>query len=130
MANVEVEEFAKVLVREVRDAAIKACDRALDEDAQSPVARRWRRARAPECRDLAKLMIADCVDQTLARLMDAIDQEVLQISFRTASGTVVDLSRAGLGELCGWYMGGDGGWRTLYSTERYSDDLAENESGL
>jgi hypothetical protein len=36
----------------------------------------------------------------------------------------VDLSRDGLGELAGWY-GGSGGWRALYSQDRFVDDVSD-----
>src|SRR6266403_4703318 len=38
----EVEEFAKTLCERVRDAAIQSCDRELDPDRASPMAKRWR----------------------------------------------------------------------------------------
>src|SRR6202011_2762787 len=38
----EIEEFAKTLVQQVRDAAIKSCDGALQPNAAYPVAKRWK----------------------------------------------------------------------------------------
>ena len=37
----EVEEFGRILVRQVRDAAIDSCDRALDPSSRDLVAKRW-----------------------------------------------------------------------------------------
>jgi len=39
-------------------------------------------------------------------------------------GREVDLTEEGLGELSGWYMG-SGGWRAMFSKERYEDDFAD-----
>jgi hypothetical protein len=36
----------------------------------------------------------------------------------------VELTEDGLGELAGWYMG-SGGWRAMFSRERFVDDFAD-----
>ena len=40
----EIEEFARVLIQQVRDTTIQSCDRQLQPDAGSAVAKRWRDA--------------------------------------------------------------------------------------
>src|SRR5690349_11081756 len=121
----EIEEFGRNLVRQVRDAAVDSCDRALDQRSRGPVAKRWAAAmttRTPK--EIARTVIADSVDETIFYLLQMIDQGVLQLSYTSAEGEIVDLSEAGLGELSGWYMG-SGGWRARYSEQRFADDFSD-----
>src|SRR5215472_1345730 len=97
----EIEEFAKLLVQQVRDEAIYNCDRQLQRDAKSPAAKRWRQALKRPKPAMAQIVIADCVDKTVSSLPRAIDQGVLRISFTASNGRTIDLSDDGLGELCG-----------------------------
>jgi len=121
----EIEEFARTLVRFVRDAAVQSGDRALLPTARSPVAKRWAKAANEEApTDLARVLIPDVVDETIFYLLQAIDQGSLRIAYAAANGKVVDLTAEGLGELSGWFMGSDG-WRAKYSKERFTDDFSD-----
>jgi hypothetical protein len=125
MPTSEIEEFAKILVQKVRDAAVQSCDRMLQPSAVSPVAKRWRetiRNGTPET--FAKVAIPDIVDETISNLLLAIDQELLRLSFHASSGKSVDLVAEGLGELTGWYRGSDG-WCEKHSKERFVDDFSD-----
>jgi hypothetical protein len=116
----EIEEFAKLLVEWVRDAAIRSNDGVFA--GKHAIAKRWKEAAAsssPE--DFAKVIIPDIVDSTIAHLLGAIDQEVLQLSFTAASGKSIDLAKATDG-LSGLY-GAE--WCEKYTKERYIDDLAD-----
>ncbi|MBI2391860.1 MAG: hypothetical protein HYV09_19875 [Deltaproteobacteria bacterium] len=117
------EEFAELLVREVRDAAIQGCDGNLRSESPSPVARRWRAAAAGGTDAALPVAIPDCVDETIFYLLHAIDEGSLRLSFTASSGRTVDLTEEGLGELSGWFMGSEG-WRRAYSEERFADDAA------
>ena len=110
-------------MQQVRDEAIRNCDALLHEDANSPVANRWRSARAGGEQGICEAMIADCVDKAVSSLLRAIDQGDLLISFTASNGKTINLPEEGLGELCGWYNGSDG-WRARYSKERYVDDFS------
>ena len=70
------------------------------------------------------IVVPDTVDDTIFHLLDAIDNGLLNLSFTAANGKKVDLPTDGLGELAGWYIG-TGGWRALYSQERFIDDFAD-----
>lgn len=127
MESSELTEFARVLVCEVRDRAIQACDQTLQSSAGGPIAQRWRDAAARRSpNDLAKLLIPDVVDSALAHLLGAIDQGLLRLSYTASNGVTVDLTQfaAASGELSGWYSGGEG-WCEEYSKERFVDDLAD-----
>ena len=125
MPNLEIEEFAKTLVQQVRDAAIKSCDGALRPNAAYPVAKRWTEAGdGGNLQLIAGVVIPDAVDETVFHLLRAIDQGLLKLSFTASNGKEVDLAADGLGELSGWYMG-SGGWRALYSKERFFDDFSD-----
>jgi hypothetical protein len=122
MPTPEIEEFAKILVEHVRDASVQNCDRELQPDAQSPVAQRWRETKVTA--SVAGVLIPDCVDEAVCNVLQAIDQGLLHISFHSNNGKTVDLTEDGMGELAGWYMG-SGGWRAMYSKERFVDDFAD-----
>ena len=129
MATSEVTEFARTLVRQVRDPAISSCDRQLDPSSRAPVAVRWRQALVGGTPvDAVRTVIPDCVDEVLFYLLQAIDQGVLRLCFTDEAGEVVDLTEAGLGELSGWYMG-SAGWRAQYSEQRFADDFADLGGG-
>ena len=122
MPIAEIEEFAEVLVRRVRDASVQSCDALLEPQANSPVAQRLRQLGATAS-DL-KVVIPDVVDETVFSLLQAIDQGTLRLKFLSGSGREIDLTEEGLGELSGWYMG-SGGWRAMFSKERFVDDFAD-----
>ena len=70
----EIEQFAKILVENVRDSAIHSSDIALRPNAVSPVAKRWAKAALNESSmDFAATVIPDVVDETVFYLLNAID---------------------------------------------------------
>ncbi len=117
----EIEEFAKLLVEWVRDAAIRSNDSVFG--GTHAIAKRWKEAAAnigsPD--EFAKVIIPDIVDSTIAHLLGAIDQEVLRLSYMASNGKSVDLVTATDG-LTGLY-GAE--WCEKYTKERYIDDLAD-----
>jgi|LSQX01.2.fsa_nt_gb hypothetical protein len=120
----EIEEFARLLITEVRDCAVESCDMNLRSDVNAPVAKRWRgKLTNASAESLVKMIIPDCVDETLANLLLAVDSGRLCIVFRASNGNLVDLNKEGLGELAGWYMGSSDGWRAQYSQQRFVDDF-------
>ncbi len=124
MPSAEIDEFVRILVTEVRDEAIACCDIELQPQANGPVAKRWRnKLGSGSCNELAAEMIPDCVDLALGALLDAIDNGLLRLSFVATTGKVVDLTEEGMGELTGWYMGGE--WISKYSQQRFVDDFGD-----
>ncbi len=118
MPTPEIEEFARILVRQVRDKAIKDCALHLDPKAQGESAKRWRGLAGDQHGiDVARSLAPECVDEAIFYLLYAIDDGLLQLSFRASNGRVVDLTSEGLGELAGSYIGPDG-WCDHYSKER------------
>ncbi|WP_445369946.1 hypothetical protein ACH5Y9_25515 (plasmid) [Methylomonas sp. BW4-1] len=121
----EIQEFAKVLIEQVRDSAVRSCDDQMLPNMNTPIAKRWRAMlNNGDIEGLQKMMISDCVDETLFYLLQALDQGVFNISFNASNGKRIDLSEEGLGELSGWYMG-SGGWRSQYSQVRFTDDFSD-----
>lgn len=116
MANKHIEEFARILVNHVRDAAIRDCDMDSASESSSVGARRWRDLGSTQAQPLMSAVIPDCVDTTLFWLLDAIDQGIMNIQFVAEDGSVVDLVRDGLGELAGSYIGNES-WRSQFSKE-------------
>lgn len=127
MLKAEIEEFARILVREVRDRAIVGCDVQLQPHANGPVAKRWREhiITGGSSEALADSMIPDCVDDAIFYLLHAIDAGALHLSFVASDGSVVDLTNEGEGELAGWYMMSKEGWRSQYTEQRFADDLED-----
>ena len=124
MPNPEIEEFAKILVQEVRDSAITSSDVALRPNAAGPTAKRWKKAAAGDPASFARMIIPDVVDDTVFQLLRAIDGRLIKLTFTASNGKKVDLTADGLSELAGWYMG-SGGWRAMYSKERLIDDFSD-----
>ena len=127
MVTPEIEEFANLLMEHVRDRAISACDVSRRPDSNGPRAIRWReKKKASEIDTLIADMIPDCIDEALFYLLYAVDEGLLQLSFKSSSGKMVDLVEAGESEMAGWYAGGGpDGWRAIFSKERINDDLAD-----
>lgn len=122
MISKEMEEFARLLIQEVRDTAIRNCDGLLMPQAGSRVASRFK-AVAEKGGDV-RSVLPDVIDQTVFCLLHAMDQGSLQLRFVSSSGREVNLTTEGEGELSGWYAG-SGGWRAKYSEERFFDDTAD-----
>ena len=120
MPTPEIEEFAKLLVENVRDAAIRDCDGLLQPQANCQ-SREALPCRSP-CRP-SRSMRPVCSGRG-ARPPARDDQGALRMKFVSRMGREVDLTEEGLGELSGWYMG-SGGWRAMFSKERYEDDFAD-----
>lgn len=123
MPSPEVERFAKILVEQVRDAAISGLDTNLRPDARSMTAKRWQAAGVSKGSQ-SEVLIADSVDAAIYFLLKAIDDGLLHLKVVDPGGKEIDLNEDGLGELAGWYVGPNG-WRQQYSTER----LVDSEEG-
>jgi hypothetical protein len=124
MDSKHIEEFARILVQEVRDMAIRNCDSQLEPESQTLIAKRWRKAASVAKGQLPpREIVPDCVDSAVFYLLHAIDQGLLPLRFVSKSGEVVDLAEDGMGELAGEYMC-SGGWREM-SKERYVDDFGD-----
>jgi hypothetical protein len=125
MPNTEIEEFATILIQQVRDEAIRSCDRTLREDAKGNEAKRWKQLIQEGNQEaLVRALIPDIVDATVCALLRSIDEEILKLSFTTSNSKSCDLNEEGLSELVGWYAGIPG-WRSTYSGERFNDDYAD-----
>lgn len=124
MPKAEIEEFAKILIREVRDVTIESCDMSLEPNTNSPTAKRWRDLLGGSPKELGKTIIPDCVDRTLFYLLRAVDSGTLRISFVASNGKTIDLTDEGMSELGGWYAAVDP-WIMKYSKQRYVDDLED-----
>jgi|SRR5579862_1006132 len=122
MPSPEIEEFARLLVRKVRDAAIRSSDAVLQPKTDHAVAKRWREAgRNGDLKSIANVVIPDIVDDTIFHLLHAIDEGLLKLSFAASNGKQIDLYKDG--ELAGWYAGDD--WPMNYSEERFIDDFSD-----
>jgi hypothetical protein len=114
------EELGQLLVRHVRDVAIRSCDLQLTPQSDTPVARRWRQAALASGGAVPpEVLIPDCVDETILAFLRAIDQGLLPLSFTAQSGETVELRQAGEGRLAERYSE----WRARYTKERFADDV-------
>jgi len=120
----EIEEFARALVRNVRDASIRNCDALSKGSDGSPIAKRWKDANPSLGSELPSVMIPDSIDEAVFQLLHAIDEGLLRLKYVSDSGREVDLRIEGGGELAGWYMM-SGGWRAMFSNERFVDDFSD-----
>ena len=113
----EIDEFGELLVRLVRDKAIRACDGIVSGKRPDVVARHCREHLSGKVDDVEKI-IPDIVDTTVAALLEALDQGLLPLIYVGSGEQPTDLYNDGRGELVGWYLGADG-WRSQHSKERY-----------
>lgn len=113
--NPKLHEFLELLVREVRDESVEACDVPRSARAKSGIAKRWRTVRAND--QVLDAVLPDAVDLTIFEFLDAIDTGRLRLAFIAADNTVVDLFEEGVGELGGWYIM-EGGYRDTYAKQR------------
>jgi hypothetical protein len=121
-----VEELGELLVRHVRDVAIRSCDAQLTPQADTPVARRWRAAALVSGGAVPPhVLIPDCVDETILAFLRAIDGGFLPLSFTAQSGEMVDLREAGEGKLAERYVSKDG-WRAKYTKERFVNEITNH----
>lgn len=124
MPTPEVEEFAILLMRLVRDEAIASCEMKINPKCNSVDAKRWRqRMESGSIDELLEEIIPDCVDEVIFYLLHSIDEGMLPLSFSSSSGKCVDLSVAGKSEMAGYCSGGgEDDWRARFSKKRYNDD--------
>jgi hypothetical protein len=96
----------------------------LNPDTRSPIGRKWIEALGTaNLNEIANVVVPDCIDEAVFCLLNAIDEEGIVLSFIAPGGESVDLSKEGLGELAGWYMGVES-WREQFSEEKINDYLS------
>src|SRR5882724_4050047 len=133
MPNPTVEEFAKMLVEQVRDAAIQSSDRRINvalgtlvsgrAEEKGSLVQRWANAAADgNLKSIAAVLIPDIIDDTIFHVLRAIDEERFDCFFKGSNGAVVHLPKDASDEMGGSYMGE---WRYCYSKERVMDDYSD-----
>lgn len=122
MISNEIKEFAKTLVKKVRDQSIGQCDILLNPEAKGPSAKRWQAAiQGGSIPELLNTVIPDCIDTAIFYLLCAIDDGSLNMTYKSHHGKAINLSENG--ELSGYYAGMN--WIIDYSSERYVDDFKD-----
>lgn len=117
MSDSPVHEFGRLLIKHVRDVAIRQCDEQLEPSTKTPVAERWRKEGFdPE------IVVVDCVDLTLASFLAAIDKGLIRMKYRSEDGEITDLNKEGAGKLAARFLAKDG-WRAKYSGARFNGEM-------
>lgn len=118
----ELQRFAEMLMRLVRDQSIESCDALASGRMAGPVGVRWRDVLADRrTREAVSQVIPDIVDEVLFRLLNSLDQGDIPLAWRREDGSWVDLYDLGKSEMAGWLLAPDSdGWRTRYSSQRRS----------
>lgn len=117
----DLQEFARLLVRHVRDEAISSLDAQLARP-DSATNKRWAAAAVESVHEAKSQLASEAVDEAVGYLLIAIDQGLVPLGLRLETEWI-DLAVAGQSEMAGSYMGNDG-WRDLYSGERVIDYYA------
>jgi hypothetical protein len=118
-----VDEFARLVMRFVRDEAVRRADALFTNNART--GQRWREIVATAKPEAAiREVIPDIVDAAVDCLLDAIDQELLPLYFRLGEGEPVELCGANDTPMLAWYRGDSDSWLARFAKERYHDDLA------
>jgi hypothetical protein len=121
----DLDAFARLLMKLVRDRAISECDRLAEGAHRGLPGDPWLPlASDPRARQRLGGVIPEVVDLTLFYLLDAIDGGDLPLGWRTPDGSWLALRELGMREMGGWLMGGEGGWRDRFSSQRYFDETA------
>jgi hypothetical protein len=116
MSNAAIEEFAMVLVRQVRYSAAKSCTKQIRLGI-GHVGKRLKEVPLDASAQMfAEAVVADIVDETIFYILHAIDDGSLKLTYTTADGKSADLHEDGLSELAGWYAG-DGGWIAMFGSD-------------
>ena len=120
MQDLIADVFAEVLVRFVRDIAIRNCLARLTPEPRNPIGKRYAAALGDaNLEPIRDLIVPDCVDQAIFCLLNEIDGGGLKLTFTGPDGRQVDLTEDGLSELAGWYvMEEEEGWRERFSRKR------------
>jgi hypothetical protein len=119
----ELDRFADLLIRHVRDRAIEVCDRHAAGIMRGPSGRRWRAVLQQPAPDAIVELIPDIVDEVLFELLNAIDNELVPLAWLCSDGNVVTLEELGLGEMAGRHAGGD--WPKRFSSKRWTDQVPD-----
>jgi hypothetical protein len=117
----ELQRFAELLMRLVRDKSIAACDTRAAGRIGGPTGQRWKAQITDErTREAVRALIPEIVDAVLFRLLNALDQGDLPLAWQAEDGSFADLYTLGTSEMAGWFMAGDG-WRAQYSSQRFAN---------
>lgn len=117
MASEAVETFARLLIEQVRDEAIRQSDRTFRD--KSRQGERWREVAATKGpRETVLELIPDIADETIEALIIAIEEGPLHLYFAPGDGEPRDLKVVGRGEMLGYYADEEC-WVTQYSHERF-----------
>jgi hypothetical protein len=123
MASEAVETFARLLIQEVRDEAIRASDSRFEN--RGSHGQRWREVVAGMGpREAVLELIPDIVDETVRALIVAIEEGPLHMYFAPEGGEPQDLEVVGRGEMLGCYADEEE-WITRYSHERFYPYVAQ-----
>jgi hypothetical protein len=121
----ELQRFAELLMRLVRDQAIAECDALADGRMVSPSGERWNAQLSDErAREAVRALIPEIVDEVLFEFLNALDQGDMELFWRRDDGSQVDLYDLGKSEMAGWFLAHDG-WRARYSAHRFDNPAAE-----
>lgn len=117
----ELDRFAELLMRLVRDRTIATCDRLAAGRMGGPAGARWRDlVEGASAHRAVRELIPDIVDQTLWELLHRAETGDLPLAWRRADGSPVPLEELGANEMAGWLMATDeDGWRSRFSTQRF-----------
>jgi hypothetical protein len=119
----ELDSFAELLVRHVRDRSIEVCDHHAAGNMRGPSGLRWDDALQLSAGEAIAELIPDIVDEVVFELLNAIDNDVLPLALLGGHTEPTALNDVGLGEMAGWYASGE--WPRRFSSARWSNLLGD-----
>jgi hypothetical protein len=126
--DIELRQFAELLMRLVRDKSIASCDALAAGRIGGASGRRWRELLSDDqTRDVVRTLIPEIIDEVLFYFVNALDADDLPLAWRRDDGSYVDLYELGGSELGGDLMVSDG-WRAKYSSQRFFAPGADSSS--
>lgn len=121
-----LDEFARAVIGLMRDQVIKTCDALASGTIKGPTGARWSKALTGSAAEALEVAVPDVVDEVIFALLIAIDNSELDLYWRPeGTDELVSLRELGAWEMAGDYIC-DGGWRDLYSGERFFSDVVSD----
>ncbi|GIH10186.1 hypothetical protein Rhe02_82530 [Rhizocola hellebori] len=117
----ELQRFAELLMRLVRDQAISNLDVYAAGRIGGAIGEHWKMVLAdPACRDAMLELLPEVVDEVLFQLLNALDNGDLPMAWRCEDASYADLYDMGRSEMAGEFLGTDpDGWRVKHSQQRF-----------
>lgn len=121
--KMQIDEFGKKLIEQVRDQAISSREVLGNPYSKSPARLRLNQFDEKCVDHVLDVLVPELIDETLFYLLRSIDGGHIRLLYVADDGQKCDLEADGLGELAGW-LNGEDGWVERYSKFKLIEPLS------